>query len=513
MSTLDSPIVSTRQGLVRGVWREHSAAFLGIPFGEPPVGDLRFAAPKPHAPWPGVRDAQEFGATPQRVPYAPQTLIPEPSIPGDSTLNVNVFTPRPITGVAAGKTAPQHGQQAGLPVLVFFHGGAYVAGSPASSWYDGSGFNRDHVVTVTVSYRLGFDGFGWISDAPHNRAVLDWLLALQWVQDNISAFGGDPKQVTLAGQSAGGGAVLTLLTMPLAQPLFARAISLSGVTTTQTKQTAQDYGTRLAHLAGVPPTRVGLSTLTERELISLTDRMAQLQAGEDPLEGTFAMVRDGLVLAPYVDGELIPYATVAGASAGIGADKPLLLGSADHEFNTNLAQAGPALAGFTLEELLGRLGMDPVTGSQYIANHPGLTTVQAVGQAVSDLLFRAPTLAVAQARAKTDPRSTTWLYRFGWPSPTLGAAVHCLDVPLFFDNVTAPTADQLLGPNPPESLIRDYHGAMVRFIHGHSPLWEQWTESTRQSYLFAVPSVLVSNAYSDVSILVELPATGGDSST
>lgn len=98
----------------------------------------------------------------------------------------------------------------GLPVLVYFHGGGYFAGSPASPWYDGRTFNRDGVVTVTLSYRLGFDGFGWMESAPANRGVRDWLLGLEWVQHHIAAFGGDPRRVTIVGQSAGGGAVLTL---------------------------------------------------------------------------------------------------------------------------------------------------------------------------------------------------------------------------------------------------------------------------------------------------------------
>ena len=184
-----------------------SAAFLGIPFAQAPVGDLRFAAPVPPEPWEGIRDALEYGATAQRGDPG-ITLIPEPSVPGESTLNVNVFTPAP------GET------DAALPVLVYIHGGGYTAGSPASPWYDGRAFNRDGVVTVSVSYRLGFDGFGHIPGAPSNRGVRDWIAALEWVRDNIAAFGGDPSRVTIAGQSAGGGAVLTLLGMPAAQHLF-----------------------------------------------------------------------------------------------------------------------------------------------------------------------------------------------------------------------------------------------------------------------------------------------------
>jgi para-nitrobenzyl esterase len=115
------------------------------------------------------------------------TTIPEPSIPGDDILNLNVFTPRPDAA---------NGPEEQLPVLVYIHGGGYVAGSPASPWYDGVSFNRDGVVMVTVSYRLGFDGFGWLPDAPTNRGILDWLLALEWVRDNIVQFGGDPERVT-----------------------------------------------------------------------------------------------------------------------------------------------------------------------------------------------------------------------------------------------------------------------------------------------------------------------------
>lgn len=498
MSAADRPIVDTAHGSVQGVWRENSAAFLGIPFAQPPVGELRFAAPVPHQPWTGVLDASSHGATPQRVPYASETLIPEPSIAGESTLNVNVFTPQ--LGVATSKDGSGTTASA-LPVLVFFHGGAYVAGSPASPWYDGSGFNQDSVVTVTVSYRLGFDGFGWISDAPHNRAVRDWLLALEWVQDNIAAFGGDPDQVTLAGQSAGGGAVLTLLTMPSAQHLFARVISLSGVTTTQSLEAAQDYGTRFAALGGVTPTRSGFGTLSELQIIDLQDQMAQEAAAGDPLEDLFAMVRDGLVLAPYVDGDLIPYPTVEGIGHGIGADKQVLLGSADQEFNGNLAQAGPALEGQSTEQVLARLGMSETTCASYLQSHPGLTQIEIVGQAVSDLLFRVWALKVAQARAAQDPRSLTWVYRFGWISPTMGVSCHCLDLPFFFNAPAAPGAAKLLGETPPASLVRDFHGTAADFVYGRAPQWQPWTQNTRQAYLFAVPGMLISNAYTDIDML------------
>ena len=176
------PEILITAGRVRGRWRtaadgSRSAAFLGIPFAEPTVGERRFGAPVRVAAWEGTRDAGAFGATAQRGDPG-ITLIPEPSIPGDGTLNGNVVTPDPGA--------------AGLPVLVWIHGGGFFSGSPASPWYDGRAFARDGAVTVTISYRLGVDGFGHIDGAPSNRGVRDWLAALEWVQENIAAFGGDP---------------------------------------------------------------------------------------------------------------------------------------------------------------------------------------------------------------------------------------------------------------------------------------------------------------------------------
>lgn len=159
-------VIDTPSGQVRGAVQvpvgssAHVATFKGIPFAKAPVGSLLFQAPEPVDPWTGVLDALDFGPTAQRGDPG-VTLIPEPSIPGDSTLNVNVVTP------AAGD------QDAKLPVLVWIHGGGYFAGSPASPWYSSPAFARDGVVTVVISYRLGFDGFGHIPGAPSNRGIRD----------------------------------------------------------------------------------------------------------------------------------------------------------------------------------------------------------------------------------------------------------------------------------------------------------------------------------------------------
>lgn len=260
----DPLVIDTPLGAIRGIrrpveGRSDIASFLGIPFAQAPVGDLRFAAPVPVEPWDGIRDALAFGPTPQRGDPG-VTLIPEPSVPGDSTLNLNVTTP------AAGD------DDAKLPVLVWIHGGGFFAGSPASPWYNSPGFARDGVVTVVVSYRLGFDGFGHIPGAPENRGVRDWLCALEWVRDNIAAFGGDPEKVTIAGQSAGGGAVLTLLGMPAAQGLFHGVVSLSGALADVSLPRAREFSQSLAQAAGVSADRDGFASVPEDKLIELQQK-------------------------------------------------------------------------------------------------------------------------------------------------------------------------------------------------------------------------------------------------
>ncbi|MDQ2796832.1 MAG: carboxylesterase family protein, partial [Actinomycetota bacterium] len=310
----DAPVVPTASGRVRGVWRttpdgSRSAAFLGLPFAEPPVGGLRFAAPQSKAAWEGVLDCTAYGSTAQRGGDPATQGIPEPSIPGEATLNVNVFTPSPT---AAMPSMPS------MPVMVWIHGGGFTAGSPASPWYDGRAFNRDGVVTVTISYRLGFDGFGWVPGTPHNRGVLDWLLALEWVRANIAGFGGDPARVTIAGQSAGGGAVLTLLGMPRAQHLFSSALCISGATADVSPARAEAYAHRLAATAGVEATLEGFRSVSEEQLLAAQQKLARGRGRRDPFAGVRVVLDEGLPLGPMVDGDLVPDKAIGSIADGVG---------------------------------------------------------------------------------------------------------------------------------------------------------------------------------------------------
>lgn len=485
----------TTTGRVRGAWRGEpgaggSAAFLGIPFAKAPVGDLRFAAPVPVDPWEGVRDALEFGATAQRGDTG-ITLIPEPSVPGESTLNVNVFTPAPgATGTP-------------LPVLVWIHGGGYVSGSPASRWYDGRAFNRDGVVTVTISYRLGFDGFGRIDGAPSNRGVRDWLAALQWVQDDIANFGGDPSRVTIAGQSAGGGAVLRLLALPAAQHLFHSAWALSAALADVPPDRAEAASARLAALAGVAPTRDGFASVPEATLHGLQSKASQAPS-RDRLAGVRAMLDDGLSWGPAVDGDLVPQPTVAALRDGVGADKQLVLGSTDDEFTMVLDGAARALRLVPAGLALSRLGVPRDRRRDYLADNAAQRrkgTAAVLGRYVTDAVFRSTVARVAEARGA----APTWVYRFSWPSPTKRWALHCLDVPFWFDCLDEPGVAAIAGDAPPRRIAAALHGAAVALVRGDDPGWPAWSSTPGTTRVFggeASASDVIGDGYRSVRALV-----------
>ncbi len=480
----DDPETTLSAGRVRGRWRvdadgTRSAAFLGIPFAEPPVGDLRFAAPVRAAAWDGVRDAGVFGATAQRGDPG-ITLIPEPSIPGSSTLNVNVFTPDPGA--------------AGLPVLVWIHGGGFFSGSPASPWYDGRRFTRDGVVTVTISYRLGVDGFGAIAGAPSNRGVRDWLAALEWVQENVAAFGGDPARVTIAGQSAGGGAVLTLLVMPAAQHLFHRAWSMSAALGDVAPERARALTAGIARAAGVTADRDGLASIDEERLLAL-----QKQATAIDPRAVGALLSEGLSLGPEIDGDLLTRPTGEALAAGVGADKPLVLGTTDDEFTMALAGAARTLRWVPRAIVLGRLGLGRERRRAYLAANADVAargTARIAGRYVTDRMFRLRNVELADRRGA----APTWMYRFSWPSGVFGFAEHCLDVPFFFDCLDAEQVEPLAGPHPPQGLADAVHADAVGFVAGGEPAWARWG-SDGTARVYDVPVADRAGAYASLAPL------------
>ena len=460
-TTLD---VQLRSGRVRGIPHPGGAAFLGIPFAEAPVGSRRFAAPVPVGSWNGMLVADRYGPTPQRRPFGDETTIPEPTIPGEATLSVNVFIPE------IGEHA------AGLPVFVWIHGGGFFAGSPASPWYDGRSFVRDGVVVVTLSYRLGFDGFGWIEGAPLNRGILDQIAALEWVQENIGAFGGDPARVTIGGQSVGGASVLTLLTSPRARGLFAGVISESGPTCGVPIAEAKAASFRMAEALGVTPDLDGYRSLSEEAILDKERDFNTLPTAPDfgtPVSELVDVMRDpaaatmDFAFSPVADGEVVALDMIGALGEGAGSDVPLLLGATRDEFAfplpVRLAEIveGLGSAGVPHEALAGFLADVAQTGERFARSRLGTSH-----------LFRVPAVRISAARRKAGAGDRTWRYDFGWRSPVTGTASHCYEIPFAWDVLHAAGVAEQFGQAPPQELADRMHADWTEFITHGTASWQ-----------------------------------------
>lgn len=452
-------MVTTASGTVEGVWRSarwpdgretEYATFRGIPYAQAPVGDARFDAPRPAEAWDGVRAAHDFGATPQLYsPFTP-ARIPEPSIPGDDSLSVNITTPAPDAG-------------AGLPVLVWIHGGGFIGGSAASPWYVGEAFARDGVVTVTASYRLGFEGFGWVEGAVNNRGVRDWIAALEWVQANIAAFGGDPSRVTIAGQSAGGSAVMRLLTLEAAQHLFRAALAISPAEPSLGIARAKRGSQRVAAAAGATTHVESVRDASPLALFDARDAWSPRPA--DRLGRLAIRFFRPMLPGPVVDGDLITRTVDEALVAGVGSDKALYIGATAHEFNEQVLPFRPLLMSQSPERVLARAGVPSHLIEPYLAA-AGPDLAWTLGQVATDAAFRAHVASWALLRSGAS--AATWVYDFRWQSLAAGVqgAGHCVDVPFGFDCLGAEGTADAIGDEAPQSLADAVHADWLAVVTG-----------------------------------------------
>ncbi len=490
-----APTVSTSCGTLRGKVRDGVTSFLGIPYAASPTGSLRFQAPAPPAPWTGIRDAVAYGATPPKPDYPPpfDTLFAEPNIAGEGWLNLNVWTPD--TGAS------------GLPVMVWIHGGAFANGNSAIPLYDGHAFARDGVVLVSINYRLGVDGFALLPRTPANRGLLDQVAALEWVRDNISAFGGDPANVTIFGESAGGMSVTTLLAMPRAAGLFSRAVAQSGAAQAAatradaalvTGELGRALGTIQAAGAGTDAPAAGqaseavgaaaaagdgeltASDLAIVDLAVLNSAQAAvrdaLAASPDPARFGPSIVASTMPFIPVIDGDSLPEHPLASIAAGSGSAVPLLIGTNTDEFRTFLIPSG--MADLVTEEVLaamaGAVGADKDVIDTYRASRPGESAGDLLAAVLTDRFFLLPALAVADARTRGPAQ--TFCYEFAWRHPQVGAG-HGLDLPFVFDNLSAEGAELVTGRDAPREVAEEMHAAWIRFAGTGDPGWPAYDAS------------------------------------
>jgi len=328
---------------------------------------------------------------------------------------------------------------------------------------------------VTIAYRLAFEGFGYLPDAPANRGVLDQILALQWVQGNIAAFGGDPERVTIGGQSAGGGAVMHLLVAPAARGLFSGVIAISGSPGDRTVDVATAATAELADRLGVTPDLAGFSAVTESDLVT-AQGIGDGFAGEPGLEDILGMITEDTGsqgIGPTVDGQVLPWTVADGLARGQGADIPVLLGATRDEFSGTAIGARSLFHDADPVALLEGTGLDAATATRYAGSLPGRHPAEVLGQSVTDRVFRRHVLEWAALRATA--AAPTFAYDFAWRSPVDGLSGHYLDVPFAWDVLDEPYVVRVAGNHPPQSLADTVHGAYVAFIRDGDPGWPRWS--------------------------------------
>ncbi len=422
-------VLATGQGRLRGVVSDGAVAFLGVPFAEPPVGEGRFARSVPHPGWEGLRDATRFGAaSPQDLdlmadvlPGTEEVFYPTGSGFSEDCLTLNVWTPG-VEGRAA-------------PVLVWIHGGGWATGSGSGSWSDGAALARHRgIVVVGVNYRLGALGclaLGYSGDPEaaglNNLGIHDQVTALEWVRDNIAAFGGDPGNVTLAGESAGAFSVMVHLAAPRSRGLFHRAIVQSGHTALLADESRAAADTvEFLGILGVPTGPGALAALRAMDLRHILDARRRMSAR---------------LLPPVVDGETLPEHPLTAIREGRAADVPLIIGmNADEAKSFRTLPLRETFDPVDLHEALAGC-VDADTSAAVLALYGDpvseLEQTEVWDAIANDRDWRRHVYDVADARATAD--SPTFVYEFLWRTPSLGGSNgwHMAEIPFVFENLDA----------------------------------------------------------------------------
>ncbi|NJP97025.1 carboxylesterase/lipase family protein [Nonomuraea sp. FMUSA5-5] len=464
MSTTPDPEVRITTGGVRGRTEGGLAVFRGIPYARP----ARLGAPEPAEPWDGVRDCAAFGPPP------PQRSMVTGAVEGggaESCLTVNVWS-------------PSLGAGARLPVMVWIYGGAYRGGQSGDSVYDGAILAREgNAVVVTLNYRVGMEGFAHLDGAPANRGLLDQVAALEWVRDNVAAFGGDPERVTVFGESAGAGSIIALMAMPRAAGLFGRAIAQSVPGTYFSSPLAADIAGVLAAELGLPPEAGALAAVDPGRLVTAAEAAtAKMRQYEDRWG---AVAHTVTPFSPVVDGDVLPRDPWSALAAGAGRDVELIVGHTRDEYRL-FTQMGQAEG----RDLLGVFapGRERAYRDAYPSAGPDLLDelVQ------SDWLFRMPSQRLADAQSAGGGR--VYAYELAWASPAIGAACHGLDVPLVFGNLGSGMGTFFLGdPAPGEAatVSASFRHAWTRFAAGEGPGWAPYEPEGRLTRVFDVEPAVV----------------------
>jgi para-nitrobenzyl esterase len=465
LTTVAPTIVRAPGGTLRGESSDGVRVFRGVPFAEPPVGPLRFLPTEKVAPWKGERDATQFSAAPMqfRLPAVPHS---------EDCLYLNIWAPE--------GSGP-------FPVFVWIHGGGFTDGHAFESMYDGTDFAREGIISISVAYRLGV--FGFLDFEPllgpqyagtANNALHDLVTALSWIQENISAFGGDPARVTIGGESAGAKLTGTLMGIPSAQPLFHQMISESGgaeriwdrATSTGISKGFADLWQKQSG-----STLANLKTAPGPELIQAQQQFMETWPQHFPLRAE-------------LDGTFIPRLPVETIADGSTRGKRLLIGTNREE---SAIFIGPHPAKDATANQLGNMSVakfDPIY-QQYKDIYPQLSVEQRRIRAVTAEEYWIPSLRVAEAHLKGGGSAYVYELEFEETSGKFaGNAYHSLDVGMVWNHPHKQVADAA----SEAALGKQMHAAWSAFIRGETPAapglpaWPQYNTQDRSTMILGTES-------------------------
>jgi len=467
-------IVETTTGPVEGRDKDGTLLFAGVPYAAPPVGDRRFKAAIPHDPWQEVRSAKRFGpAAPQR---ATGGLTASAEVRWDEDcLTLNISTP-----------AADDGKRS---VLFWIHGGGYRTGQGAIPWYAGNRFAaHGDIVVVSINYRLGALGFTDLTHLGPDYAssgvngLLDQIVALNWVRDNIERFGGDSSKVTIAGESAGGFAVSTLLASPETSGLFRAAIPQSGGAQHTLPKAAGEFCAEEFMAAVGANTADGLAGVSVESILD-----AQNQVSDKIGEGAGTVSAFGVAVGAFypVEGNtVVPKPPLEALAEGVSSAIPVLTGTNRDE--TTLWGYGKVDED-KLERVAASYGAASVLET-YRQTRAGASAEELMIAMTTDHMFRIPAIRLVEARLNADPASRNWMYQFCWKSRAFEGrlgATHALEIPFAFDNLDKAGVDIFLGPGDrPQHVADVMHKAWTRFIRDQDPGWGAYSLDERATMQF-----------------------------